>query len=139
MALPITGKDTSVELMVNGIAQAIITAVVTFTEEEVADMIESEPLGTDDVEIKKLPKGWRGELEVNQKTGQLDNFIDAYDLAVRNNVPTLINIVRTYRYEDGTSKRHTYPDVTIAGINTSAQRGQNVRKRLPWRTGKARI
>jgi hypothetical protein len=137
--LPITGKDVSVEVVVNGVPLKLTSKVVSYNEDEVADMVESEHLGTDNVQVKKLPKGWRGEMTVSRKDGNLDDFVDAYNLALRNNVPVVIMITRVQRYNDGTSRTHVYPEVTIAGLSTNAQRGQNVTSRLPWRCGVERI
>lgn len=137
--LPITGKDVKIELIVNGVVQKIIDQVVNFSEDEASTTTETEHLGTDDVDVKKLPMGWRGEITLSRKRPGLDDFIDAYDLALRNNVPTLISITSTKYYADGSFRTHIYPDCVISGISTSAQRGQNVNTRLPWRCGKARI
>lgn len=137
--LPITGKDVSVEVVVNGVPLKLTSSVVSFNEDEVFDMVETEHLGTDNVQVKKLPKGWRGEMTISRKSGNIDDFADAYNLALRNNVPVLIMITRVLRFSDNTSRTHVYPDVTISGLSTNAQRGQNVNSRLPWRCGVERI
>lgn len=138
-ALPITGKNVKVELLVDGVPQKIIDQVIDFSEEERAQTVETQHLGTDDVQIRKLPMGWGGQITLSRKSGQIDDFIDAYDLALRNDMPTLISITSIKYFDDGTSRTHIYPDCTIEGISTSAQRSQNVTTRLPWRCGTGRI
>jgi len=137
--LPITGKNVKVELLFNGAVQKIIDTVLDFSEEERSQTVETEPLGTDDVEIRKLPKGWGGQITLSRKTAQIDDFIDAYNFALRNNIPVLISITSQKLFDDGTSRSHIYPDCVIDGISTSAQRSQNVTTRLPWRCGRERI
>lgn len=137
-SLPTTGENTKVELIVDGVPMKIIDSVVRFSADAQFKKVESEHLGTHNVDLNYIPNGWSGELEVNRRNGQLDDFIDAYNLARRNRVPVLISITNTMLFEDGTSRTHTYPDVKVE-FATSQQRGQNVTTRMPWRCGVDRV
>lgn len=136
--LAITGKDVSVELLVNGLQQSIIDSVVRSTETAEYQEIETRHIGSNKVDIEREPDGWSGELEISRKSGQLDDFIDAYNLARRNRVPILIMLTVTKRYRDGTSRTHVYPDIKV-NFGTDSARGSNVTTRVRWRTGEERI
>lgn len=136
--LTITGKDVSVEMLVDAVPMKLADKVVRFTERAVYQRVESRHLGTSDVDIDTEPDGWEGEIEISRKTSALDDFVDAYNLARANRVPVLILITSTKRYRDGTSKTHTYLDCKIE-FSTDAQRGQAVTSRMPWRSGKQRV
>lgn len=136
--LTITGKDVSVEMVVDGVAMQLADKVVRFTEQARYQSQEVRHLGTSDVDIDKEPDGWEGELEISRKTGALDDFIDAYNFARANRVPVLIFITSTKRYRDGSTRTHTYIDCKVE-FSTDNQRGQAVTSRMPWRSGRNRI
>lgn len=136
--LAITGKDVKIELLLDGIPQQIVDEVVRFSSRARYQTVEVRHLGTCDVDIDKEPDGWEGELEVSRKTSQLDDFIDAYNLARRNRVPVLINIVETKYYRDATSSTHVYPDCKVE-FSTEMSRGQATASRIPWVCGRDRI
>ncbi|MEQ1731087.1 MAG: hypothetical protein ABL982_22185, partial [Vicinamibacterales bacterium] len=95
-------------------------------------------IGSTGVDIEKIPDGWEGELEISRKTRQLDDFIDAYNLARRSRVPTLITITTVKYFNDGSSVLHVYPDCKV-DFSTQGSRGANVTTRLPWVCGVDRI
>lgn len=136
--LSITGRDVSIEMLVDGIPQKITDKVVSFETRPRYDTIEVKHLGTSDVDIDKEPTGWEGTVEVSRKTGALDDMINAYNLARRNRVPILISFVETVRFRDGTSRTYLYPDVKIE-FGTSYTRGQATTSRIPWVCGTDRI
>lgn len=136
--LPTTGENTKVELVVDGVPMKVIDSVVSFSESAQYKKVESEHLGTHNVDLNNIPNGWSGELEVSRRDGSLDDFIDAYNAARRARLPVLITIVNTKLFENGTSRTHTYPDVKV-DFETRQTRGQNVTTRLPWRCGVERI
>lgn len=134
----ITGKDVSIEMLVDGVPQSLSDKVLRFTERAMYQTIEQRHLGSSTVDIDKEPDGWEGELEISRKTGGLDDMIDAYNLARENRVPILILITCTKRFRDGTTRTHVYQDVKL-DFSTDAQRGQAVTTRVPWRSGLPRI
>lgn len=135
---PTAGQNVQVEVVVDGIPAEVTGDVVSFTENAQYQKLESRPLGSTEVKITHIPDGWAGEIEIDVRNGALDRIIDALNLARRNRVPTLVNITQTKFFEDGSSVRYTYPDVVLDFGNTS-RRGEFVKTRLGWRTGKDRI
>lgn len=136
--LAITGKDVSLELIVDAVPMKIVDKVTRFSAEAMYDTIEVKHLGSSDRDIDKEPTGWKGTLEISRKTSALDDMIDAYNLARINRVPTLLVISETVFYRDGTSSSHIYPDVKI-DFATEAARGQASTVRLNWDCGTQRI
>lgn len=136
--LPIEGKDVTVELTFLGAPQNVIRSITSFTETARYDTIETKHLGTTDVDIDKIPIGWQGEIVCSRETSQLDDFIDAWNLARRNRVPAIINITSTKRYRDGSSKTHTYLDCKVE-FGSRASRGSASESTISWVTGRDRI
>lgn len=136
--LAITGKDVSVELLLNGIPVKIIDQVVRFTEKAEYQTIETRHIGSNNVDIEREPDGWSGEIEISRKTGDLDDMIDQYNLARRNRIPVLILITRTLKFRNGTSRTHVYADVKL-DFGSDSARGSNVTTRVGWRSGVERI
>ena len=136
--LPSTGADATVELLVNGVPVSIVDDVQSFSANAQYQKIERRTLGSYGVKVKNLPDGWAGEIEVDRRNGALDAMVDAYNLAVRNRVPVVINISAAVNYNDGTSRRYTYADVVI-DFSTMARRGEAMTSRLSWRSGKERV
>lgn len=136
--LPSSGKDVTVELMVNGVPQHIIDAVVRFTEEARYDTIESKHIGTTNVDIDKVPIGWQGTIEVSRKNPTLDLMIDAVNQARIQRIPTSIIITCTHRYRDGSFRTSIYNNVRIE-FSSSTQRAQANTTTLNWMTGEQRI
>ncbi|MEQ1494494.1 MAG: hypothetical protein ABL912_01870 [Novosphingobium sp.] len=136
--LAATGKDVTVELLLDGAPQKIIDQVVRFTSKAEYQSIETRHLGSNDVDIEREPDGWSGELEISRKSGQLDDFINFYNLQRRSRIPVLIIITELVKYRDGTSRQFVYPDVKV-DFSTDHARGANTTTRIPWRCGVERI
>src|SRR5687767_4984440 len=133
--LPITGKDAKLVMLVEGTPVLIADAVVNSAAEEVLATIETEHLGTSDVDVDVEHKGWKGDLECSVKNSAIDEMVDAVALAGRNRTPLVINVVETERYRDGSSASYTYPDVKITAAAGSRRRGEVTTRRISWRTG----
>lgn len=136
--LSIEGKDVTVELTFDGLPQAVIRSITSFTETARYDTIEVKHLGTTDVDIDKVPTGWQGEIVCSRETSQLDDFIDAWNLARRTRIPVLINITSTKKYRDGSSKTHTYIDCKVE-FGSRSSRGSAAESTISWVTGRDRI
>jgi hypothetical protein len=135
--LPITGQDVKLELLLDGFPQKVVDQVTNFTERPRYQTTEHRPLGGG-TSFNKIPDGWEGTLEIARQSSQLDDFIDAVNLAHRNRVPYEITITNQKFYLDGTSSFHVYPTCKV-DFSTTGQRGQNVSTTLQWTTGKERI
>lgn len=136
--LPKSGKDSKLELVVDGVPMGFTVSITRCSARAKYDTVEVKHLGTNDVDIDKEPIGWEGELEISVKDSGLDDFIDAWNLARRNRVPTLINLTNTKIFRDRSSVTHVYPDVKIE-FGGDQQRGQADTIRMPWVTGLDRI
>lgn len=136
--LPITGSDTKIELLINGAPASVIDSITRWSVRERSTYVETKPLGTDDVDIDKRPQGWEGEFEVARRNGQLDDFVNQLNLAIRNRVPQLILITHTDYYRDGTSRTFVYPDCKFT-VGTESARESATSTRVTWMTGKDRI
>lgn len=136
--LGITGKDVSIELMLDGIPASLVDHVERFTETAMFQKAEFRPLGSSKLNLTNLPDGWGGEIEIDRHNGQMDVFIDAYRSALANRIPTSIVITSIKYYNDGSSKMHTYRNCEL-DFGTDVQRGQLVKSRITWRTGEERI
>lgn len=137
--LTVTGKDVQVALSINGVPIRIVDAVVMTSAEPVLSEITQRHLGTSDVDVDVEHEGWKGELEISNKTADVDTLLDAAIASSRNRVPYVINIRETTRYRDGTSRSYTYPDCKLTAASRSAKRAEASTHRLSWRTGKNRI
>lgn len=135
---PITGDSTRVDVLFNGIPQNIVDAVQKFAAKPVYETVETRHLGTTGVDHDRILTGWEGDIIVSRKTGQLDDLINAYNLALRSNVPFLIAIAQTDVFRDGSSRSHVYPDCQLE-FDTSYQRGQAVATTINWKCGVDRI
>ncbi len=136
--LPIEGKDVAVQQLLDGVPQKVIDKVVNFSVTAKYDTIDTKPIGTNEVLIDKQPIGWEGELEVAVSTGQLEDFITAYNVSKRNRIPVVVNIVEVLRYRDSTSRTWVYPGVQVE-FSRQTRRGSAGTVRLPWVTGKERF
>ena len=135
---PITGDSTRVEILFNGVPQNVTNMVQRFNAKPKFTVVETMHLGTTAVDVDRTPSGWEGDMTVSRKTGQLDDLMDAIDLALRNNVPLVIAITQTDIFRDGTSRSHVYPDCQL-DFDDSRQRGQAATCVVKWSCGVARI
>src|SRR5574337_1041494 len=99
--LAITGKDVSLELLVDGAPTKIIDKVVRFSAKAVYDKIEVKHIGSSDRDIDMEPTGWQGTVEISRKNGSLDDMIDAYNAARIARIPTLLMFTENVFYRDG--------------------------------------
>lgn len=137
--LGVTGKDCQVQLVQGGVPVRIIDAVVSRSAEPVLGVIRQKHLGTSNVDIDSEHEGWKGELEITDKTAEVDEFLDSVISKSRLRIPTIINYVETTHYRDGTSKTYVYPDIKIVGAPKSARRSEATAIRVSWETGKNRL
>jgi hypothetical protein len=137
--LGVTGKDAQITLSRNGVVAAIADAVVSRSAEPVLTEITQKHLGTSDVDVDVEHEGWKGEIEVTDKTSEIDEILDAVISDSRLRIPGILNYVETTHYRDGSSKTYVYPDIKIVSASKSAKRGEATTHRLSWRTGKNRI
>lgn len=137
-SLPITGKDVRVALVFNGAVQAVADQITEFTEEAKYDEIDTKIIGEDGMRTDNVFLGWGGQITFAQNGPELESFVDAYNFAIRNRIPVLINITRTNNYRDGTSQTRTYPDCKV-GWGARARRASVREITLPWRTGQDRF
>lgn len=135
---PITGVDTSVSLLLNGVAQKK-AKIEKFDVEMMTQKTESRSLGSTGVNIDVIPDGWKGSFEVHERNSSMDDLIDAYLLAKRTRIPISLILTQSKVYKDGTQKTHTYINVQIPGFSASFERGSNVRQKFEWQTGDDRI
>lgn len=136
--LPTSGKDTRIQLMINGIPTVVVNQITNFSASRRVTEIETKPIGTSTVLIDQEPEGWDGTLELAQSTAAIDELIDAVDAAQRARIPNSIQIVDITNFRNGTSSAHMYPDIKIQYEKT-VRRGQATAVRIPWKTGLARI
>lgn len=136
--LGLTGKDVAIELLIDGVPVGINGQVTNFSENPEYDIVERKHLGTNDRDIDHIPTGWGGDMEVTSKSGNVEDLIDAYNLARRNRVPVeiLLHVAKFYR--NGTSRRHTYRCVNLT-FNTSVSRGDAMTHSITWTSGVERI
>lgn len=136
--LAATGKDVRCELILNGALQNLADKVVRFEARPRYAIVETKPLGSNDVDIDHEHEGWEGVLEVKMSSPQMDDLVQAYNLNRRNRIPQVLNLVETANYRDGSFRTWTYPDVQLSGGKT-VSRGQANIMRFQWRTGKNRF
>lgn len=136
--LAITGKDVSLELIVDLVPMKIIDKVTRFNAKARIEKTETKHLGTSDVDIDQECTGWEGTVEISRKTSALDDMINAYIAAKNARIPTLLAFTETVFYRDGSTGGHIYPDVKI-DFETEAVRGSAGTVRLGWVTGTQRI
>lgn len=136
--LGLTGKDVAIELLIDGVPVGINGQVTSFSENPEYDIVERKHLGTNDRDIDHIPIGWSGDMEVTSKSGNVEDLIDAYNLARRNRVPVeiLLHVAKFYR--NGSSRRHTYRCVNLT-FTTSVSRGDAMTHSVNWSSGVERI
>lgn len=132
--VPSTGKDTSIQLLVDGVPMRLLSQITNFTADAVYDMIETKLLGSSGRKLDKEFTGWKGSLDISTADGQLDDFIDAYNFNVQNRIPQLVNIISVTRFRDGTSRTHVYPQVEV-DWGVKVRRGEARIVTLGWETG----
>lgn len=136
--LPVSGKDTRLQLLENGVPVAVTNQITNFNASRKVSQIETKPIGTSTVLIDQEPEGWEGTIELNPSTPSTSDLIDRIDAAQRARIPYSLQLVNTTNYRNGTSTSHMYPDVKVQ-YEESTQRGQANKIRVPWVTGLARI
>lgn len=136
--LALTGDGVKIELLFNGFPQKLIDCVTRFTAEARFQEREGRYLGTTDVDVDQRPDGWAGEIEVERKNGQLDDFMDQYRLLQKSGLPFIVIITANLFYRDGSNRLHIFQDCKI-NYSLSASRGEAVTSRLTWRSGKERV
>lgn len=136
--LPVTRKDVSVSITVDGVLWRVVDMITSITEEAAYTDTEHKPLGTSKVYHDAQHEGWSGTIEFGVSRSTLDDMVDVIHQAQRNRVPTLINIKVQTKYRNGTSKTYLYPDCKL-GFSRSASGDGAATVSMPWRTGNDRI
>lgn len=137
--LPISGKDVKVTITVDGVLKQVHDQVTNFTRKQVHDEIETKHLGKTGAMYDQVFVRWEGTIEFAESRKVLDDIVDALSVAREARVPVVINITELVHYRNMTSKKYTYPDVSIGDVESSAARGEARKFSLPWKCGNHRI
>lgn len=135
---PISGKDVTWEMIINGVPLGINGSVTNFSEEPTFDDIETKPLGSNTVDMDRIPTGYSGTFDIAVRDGSLEKAVDAYAAAQNARLPVDVVLTSTRRYRDGSSTSHTYIKV-VWSHTTEGQRGEIVTSKVTWRTGCPRV
>lgn len=136
--LPVTGKDTSIVIIVGGTTQALFDQIEDFSAEQVVSTSIFRPLGTSTRKIDKEPEGYKGTFTVRTSTNAASLMEDILDAASRARLPTTVNIVRTTRYRNGTATTHIYRDCKL-DFSSKMKRGEQDATTVNWDSGEARV
>lgn len=137
--LPASGKDTKILMSYDGVLKRIEDEVVAFTAKPMLTEVSTKPLGKSQTYIDVEPDGWEGTIEVAPSSGQVDEFMDLVEAAIRGRIPGLILINETTYYRDFTSKTYTYQDCKIVAFEKRKRRGEADSIVLTWKSGLGRI
>jgi len=136
--LAMTGKDISLELVINGIPIEISDAVVSFDETPVFDDVIRKHIGTNNRDIDKIPVGWDGNIVISAKTRAVENALDAYITSRINRIPVNASITVVKRFRNGQVKVDTYVNVQFS-VDSRVAREDAVEYSLAWMSGRPRI
>ena len=138
MDLPVTGKDTRVQVLIGGALVVTASEVTGFEDKDENETIVTLPLGTSQRRIDKIAQGHSGTITFANSDPDLEDIRDAINLANKNRVKIVINIRRTISYRGGQSRAHTYADVKV-DFSSSDSRGEARAVTMAWETGEARV
>ena len=136
--LPVTGRDVSIILLVNGEIEEIIDMVTSFNSDGVYDRVETKVVGTAETFIDDVLVGWEGSMELAESRVTPQEVMDLVHNFQRNRLPLLVNIREQINYRDGSQKQYTYPDVKLQ-TSTRNRRAEVRGTTLNFKTGKDRI
>ncbi|HYD02626.1 MAG TPA: hypothetical protein VEB22_15470 [Phycisphaerales bacterium] len=135
---PIHGQHVRFELLLDGIPQDCAPQITELTKRARYDKVETKILGETSPLIDHVPTGWEGTATLAVRSKSLEQMINAYNFAKRNNLPVLLNIVEQVTYRDASSQTFVYPEIEVE-FDLTAKRGSVVEIKIPWVTGKDRI
>jgi len=136
--LGLTGKDVTVEMMIDGLPLGLNGKVTDFSETPRFATNTRRHLGTTQVDIDKIPAGWEGTFEITSKDGSVEDALDAWRLARANRVPISTQLAVVRRYRNQTSRTHVYQCVQWE-METNVQRDESMVHRFSWESGFERI
>lgn len=136
--LAASGKNTSIQLAINGGVVQIQDRVRNFNVDVEMDEIRSKYLGRSGSSIAQEFVGYKGTLEIECSTSAADDLQDQIVAATKLRIPIVINIVETTFYNDATSSSYTYPDCKLT-FGKRVQRGEATTISVQWSTGNDRI
>lgn len=135
---PVTGKDTQLRVLVDGVLAIVQDQVTKFEANAEYDEVETKFMGKFGREIDKVLLGWAGSIEFRKSRRELDDVIDIVNEARKNRIPILINVVETTRYRNGVARTYVYPDIKPE-FQRSSSRGEADTVSWPWKSGRDRI
>jgi hypothetical protein len=135
---PIHGRHIKAELLLNGVAQDAQVQITDMTANTRQTQIETKVLGNVSPILDNDVEGWEGTITCASRSKSLEQFINAYITAKRNNVPIRIDLVEQITYRDGTGLNNVYPDVEV-DFSRSAKRASATEIKFNWATGEHRI
>ncbi len=132
--LPITGKDVSLVLLLNGVPRSVTDQVTRFEAKPVYDEIQIKNLGRSGSQIDMPFSHWEGTIELAISNSAIDDMIDLITLARRNRIPLEINATEIIRYRDLTSAGYQYRDMKLA-FDRKTVRGESNTITIAWKSG----
>lgn len=133
-----TGKDTAIQILVDGALKAVQDKVTRFSARARYDVVRVKGIGRTGESIDRTLVGWGGELEIAAGRAEVDELMDVIHAAGLNRVPVSVQVADTTRYRDGSSKGYLYPGVTLE-LETRTQRGEARTHTLRWENGQDRV
>lgn len=136
--LTATGKNTQIQVVVNGAVTAIQDRVTNFTRDQEVDEIDSRYLGQSGRTTVQEFVGNNGTLEIEESTAAVGDLEDVITAAMVARVPVVLNIVDTTYYNDGTSKTYLYADCKLR-FGRRVARGEATKTTINWKNGSPRV
>lgn len=137
--LPVTGKSTSITVLLGGVVKALTDQITSFSAKPSITEVATKNLGQSGSKVDTEFDGWEGSMEVSDSNGAASDIVDAMESASRLRLPLSVIITETVSYANGTSRRYTYTEVKIISSDSSNSRGQARKITLGWKTGKQRV
>jgi len=136
---PVTGKDTKLSILVDGVSKLLQDQIVSFEANPIIDEIGTKVLGSSGQKIDAEYAGWELMIEFAPSTGAVDEIVDVLESSRRLGLPTSVIVADTTTYRDLTKTTHTYLELVMVTSKRSKRRAQAQNHALNFKTGKQRI
>ena len=132
MPASIRGHQAVVKVFKNGANQDIIN-ITRFEVTQDSTFSRSNYLGQAVPEGDQDQQGWSGSMDMEVKSANVDDLIDALVTQNLNGVGAeQVTIVDTENYSDGTTRSYVYFDIQAKMSKTQPASTEKVTKRLEW-------
>jgi len=132
--LPISGKDTRVQMTVDGVLTNVHDAITKFDSKPVYDEIQTKHIGVSGSKIRKVFSHREGSIEMTISRGEFDDIIDAVTSARIAGIPMVINVTENITYTDNSNRSYVCPDVKL-DFDRRTERASSNTLSVPWTSG----